>query len=1157
MNLTKKWLPALFLLLLSQLTSNGQPGFLNNRYLTFNAIIRVNQIEVTRDQHIGEDERKLHTPDGIRAFRKAISDGFPGARITWALSWLALHDTSADYTEIRQLVKGYHQQYGDEVTFIPGAYFSNAYNTREQINRDLHDGIRRVTDIMGNNYRPKSIIAGFLAAANQQYLAEKEAIHVCQGNIWSQYAIDNQDGDGSIAYPFYPSKEHFCKPAQGKNDFIDCVNLDGWTMDFLAARRAGFADGFNSRLGVGPIETLGKYGEETGLEEMIYTTAMHFDKGYELNRFGFVTVNWEVSLPYPLSGLTRWLAAIRQRWPATQFITEGDFGLRWRKHFKDNSFNYRFTATGSGIGGSDIDKEIRWFMNKEFRLALLRNTQTGESAKVIDYTRYNIPAQEPKDLTRRWSLMGPINMKQTRAQDTPVLLTALPAADQALVRKYYPALFDKADNLQQEKKLSQYVNPFIGTAATGHTFPGATVPFGLVQPGPETGNFDWDYCSGYHYKDSLIWGFAQTHLNGTGVPDLGDILLQPFTGDINGTDYHSHFNKATEKASPGYYSVELADYNVKAEMTAAAHTAFHQYTYASASPARLLVDLQYGIVSNKRSFLRHVLQADVDIDPNRRWIAGHSEVTAWVRRHYYYVIEFSRPFTQKTQLPANDPAEKGPRYVLDFDLKPGQQLQVKIGLSTVSIENARQNLQQEIPHWEFNTVRNMAGSEWDQYLQRMTIKGSDDLLTNFYTALYHLLMQPNNMADVNGQYRGADDKVLTAADGRYYSTLSLWDTYRAAHPLYTLLTPERVDGFVQTMLAHYDATGLLPRWTLWGKENNCMIGNHAIPVIADAYAKGFRGFDTGKAFAAMDRSSTVNHATSDWDLYLKYGYLPFDLIKEESVSRTLECSYDDYAVSVFAKAIGQHSAAEKYQQRSMYYKNLLDPETRMMRGRDSKGNWRTPFNLFSLSHAGSVGGDYTEGNAWQYTWSVQHDIPGLVKGIGGPTAFTRKLDSLFRLSVATETHLVKDVSGLIGQYAHGNEPSHHVAYLFALNGQPGRTQELLRQITDSFYLNKPDGLSGNDDCGQMSAWYVFTAMGFYPVDPVGGEYILGAPQLPFLQLELPGGKRFTMEARGLSDGKKYVQSVSWNGKPVTGGSLTHATILKGGRLVFIMTDKKP
>jgi len=412
---------------------------LGKRYLTFNCIVRVNQIEVSRNKNVGEDERALHTPAKMKQFRAAIQKGFHGAKITWAFSWLALHDESSTYKEIRKLAVEYYHKYGDEITFIPGAYFANAYNTREQVNLDLTEALVRITDIVGSGYRPKSIVAGFLASENMRYLAEKEKIHVCQGNIWSQYAVDNQDGDGSVSYPFYPSTEHFCKPAQNKNDFIDCVNLDGWTMDFLAARRTGGGGTeLNSRMGVGPIETFMHYGVEKGLQEVLHTAAIHYDEGFKLNKFGWVTNNWELSLP--MDGLYEYFSSIKKRWPDVKSMTQGEFGLLWRKHFKTNDFDYRFVERGSGIGGSDKDLEIKWFMNKNFRLALLRNWKENSEEKVIDFTRYDLKAEEPKELVRNWTLFGTINQKQTRPQDKPKLLKELSDEEKQIIHNRLPEL---------------------------------------------------------------------------------------------------------------------------------------------------------------------------------------------------------------------------------------------------------------------------------------------------------------------------------------------------------------------------------------------------------------------------------------------------------------------------------------------------------------------------------------------------------------------------------------------------------------------------------------------------------------------------------------------------------------------------------------------
>jgi len=414
------------------------------RILTFSSVIRVNQIEVSRTKNMGVDEYDRHSPERIMAFRKALADGWPEARMTWAMSWQALHDQRDNYKAARKLVRHYHDTYGDDVTFIPGGYFANMYNSREQVNRDIHEGLELVTKMMGGQFRSKSLVAGFLSSSNQQYLAEQEDIHVCQGNIWSQYGIDNGDGDGSISYPYYPSKEHFCKPAQGSKDFVDCVNLDGWTIDFLCGRRVGlsYKEDYNSRMGVGPIETIGWYGPKKGLEQMTKCTAMHFDKGFELNNWAWVTNIWEISLPQKYDDvLTKWVENIRHRWPNAECPVLGDFGQMWRKQYKNNDdINYRFVERGTGIGGSDANLEIRWFMNKKFRLALLRDWQKDTPEKVIDFTRYDVPAREPSDMTRNWSLMGQINQKETRAQDKPVLLSELPVEDQQRIYKIYPEL---------------------------------------------------------------------------------------------------------------------------------------------------------------------------------------------------------------------------------------------------------------------------------------------------------------------------------------------------------------------------------------------------------------------------------------------------------------------------------------------------------------------------------------------------------------------------------------------------------------------------------------------------------------------------------------------------------------------------------------------
>lgn len=700
---------------------------------------------------------------------------------------------------------------------------------------------------------------------------------------------------------------------------------------------------------------------------------------------------------------------------------------------------------------------------------------------------------------------------------------------------------------------TQYVNPLIGNADNGHTFPGACVPFGLVQVSPESGTGSWRYCSGFNYDDDFIDGFAQTHLNGTGLPDLGDVLMLPFCGELPDSTYKTRYNKESQKASAGYYSVNLTDANVEVELTATAHTAFHKYVFKKENP-RILLDLQRGLVNDMNRLNTHVLNAHVSM-PDNYTIIGNNEVTEWVQRQYFFVIKFDKPYTVKEELPKRE-GEKAKRLILSFEGGKGEAVQAKVAISSVSTDGAWASLEKENPDWSFEGVRQNATDQWNELLSRAEVSGTEEEKTNFYTSMYHLFIQPNNIADLDGRYRGADDKVYTSPAGAYYSTLSLWDTYRAAHPLYTILAPERVDGMVQTMIDHYKVQGALPIWALWGKENYCMIGNHAIPVIVDAYLKGFRGFNAEEAFEAIKGSSTVSHLNSNWEVYNQYGYYPFDIINVESVSRTLESGYDDYCVAQMAKDLGKTEDYEQFKKRSEYYKNLFDSQTNLMRGKDAKGNWRTPFSPFLLSHASTSGGDYTEGNAWQYTWHVQHDVQGLIDLMGGKEKFVAKLDSLFFLEERVEGGgFVSDVTGLIGQYAHGNEPSHHVAYLYSYAERKDKTQALIREIFDRFYVPKPDGLCGNDDCGQMSAWYLFSAMGFYPVNPAGGEYVLGAPQVAKVVLKLPGDKTFTMEAKGFSKENKYVESVMLNGEPVKGLSIHHKDIMQGGTLVFTMTNK--
>ncbi|MBO7521810.1 MAG: GH92 family glycosyl hydrolase, partial [Opitutales bacterium] len=637
-----------------------------------------------------------------------------------------------------------------------------------------------------------------------------------------------------------------------------------------------------------------------------------------------------------------------------------------------------------------------------------------------------------------------------------------------------------------DKKIDD-VNPVIGTAYNGHALVGACAPFGMVQASPDTGNSAWKYCSGYNYDDNKIYRFSQTHLNGTGVADLGDAAIMPFLKDNKTENYRSSFDKSNEKAQVAHYSVYLNDAKAFVEATATEHVAIYRIIFDDPQNARLLFDNQYGIISGETVFTYNTTEGAVNFE-SANLIAGYRKSKMWVEREVYFAASFSANIKGKTQMPKIRGDEKSARYALEFDLPESGELIVKIALSTTGIDGAKKNLQAEAADLGFEEAVRKTQAKWEKLLSQVEICACKDKKQNFYTALYRNFIQPNNIADVDGRYRGADGKVETSPKREYYSTFSLWDTFRASHPLYTILCPDKVEIFADSMLRHFDAFGRLPIWTLWGRENFCMIANHSIPVLAEANAKGIN-IDLRKALDAAVKTSDFGEE------YERLGYFPFDAKRGASVARTLECAYDDYCVWLLAKSAGRSDIAERFLARSKFYKNLFDKNTGFMRGRDSQGAWREPFDPFKFPNAGGCGRDYIEGNALQYSWHVNQDPDGLAELFGGKDKAADALEKLFSAPEEMEgAGFAADATGRIGQYAHGNEPSHHVAYFFALLDRPRRTQELVREIFDKFYLNKPDGLCGNDDCGQMSAWHVFGALGFYPFDPASAEYVLGAPQ---------------------------------------------------------------
>jgi len=700
-----------------------------------------------------------------------------------------------------------------------------------------------------------------------------------------------------------------------------------------------------------------------------------------------------------------------------------------------------------------------------------------------------------------------------------------------------------ATRAQNPVQLTGKVNPFIGTSGHGHTFPGVSVPFGMVQLSPDTRLDGWDGCSAYHGSDSVIYGFSHTHLSGTGCSDYGDILVMPVAGAVNLKDYgyKSPFRKQDEIASPGYYRVENLKGMIRAELTATARVGLHRYTFPATEAANIVIDLKHR---------DKVLESGLKITGNDE-VEGFRISEAWASRQMiYFVAKFSKTFVSHTvssggQLSASLTEASGTDLKAFFTFPAGknEQILVKVGISGVSIEGARKNLEEELPGWDFDAVAGQATAAWNKALGRIMVEdGTRDQQVIFYTALYHTLLQPNIYCDVDGQYRGRDLKVHKTDGFDYYTVFSLWDTYRAANPLYTLIEPKRVNDFVNTFLRQYTEGGMLPVWELSGNETGCMIGYHSVPVIADAWLKGIRGFDGNKALEAMKHSAVQDH------LGLKYyktkGYIPADR-EGESVSKTLEYAYDDWCIAMMAKSLGNMEDYKTYLLRSQNYKNLFDRITGFIRAKSNE-TWVTPFDPSEVNF------NYTEANCWQYNFYVPQDLGGLMNLMGGRSNFKNKLNDLFSADSKTTGRDQADISGMIGQYAHGNEPSHHMAYLYDYAGFPWETQKLVHRICQDFYKNAPDGLIGNEDCGQMSAWYVLSAMGFYPVTPGSGLYAFGTPVFPKATLNLENGKSFIIKAINVCEQNYYIQSASLNGKPYTRCYISHEEILKGGELVVNM-----
>lgn len=703
------------------------------------------------------------------------------------------------------------------------------------------------------------------------------------------------------------------------------------------------------------------------------------------------------------------------------------------------------------------------------------------------------------------------------------------------------------------KRPVEYVNPFIGTDAHGHTFPGAAAPFGMVQLSPDTRTDSWDGCSGYHYSDSVILGFSHTHLSGTGCGDYGDLRFMPATGVLKldageheADGYKSTFRKENEKASAGYYSVVLDEYNTKVELTAGLRFGMQRYTFPQTADAHVVFDLAHSIVTERI----HGLELNVE---GNSAISGLRRSGSWADDQYlYFYAEFSKPFKSwgcrtNNMIKTKSPVSGNDLVAyFDFDASDGEPVIIKIGISAVDIEGAKNNLLSECTGFDFDAQVTKAKEMWNNELKRFEVTDKDeDAKTVFYTAYYHCLVSPNLYSDADGRFRNHALKV-EKSQSRRYTVFSLWDTFRALHPLYNIIQRERSLEIINTFLNNYQTGGLLPVWELAANETNCMIGYHAIPVIVDAWQNGIRDFDAELALEAMIASAT--HPHFGVDSYMKYGYIPAEA-EGESVSKTLEYAYDDWCIAHFAEMLGKQDIASAFYQRAQSYKNIFDAQTGFMRGR-SNGGFVSPFDPTQVNFM------LTEANTWQYNFFVPQDVNTHIDILGGERAYERKLDELFQGSSELTGRNQADITGLIGQYAHGNEPSHHMAQLYNFVGKPIKCQKIINTIMDDFYTNAPDGLIGNEDCGQMSAWYVMNSLGFYPVTPGIGYYVIGAPQFGRIKMNLENGKTFEVVANNLSDENRYIKSVKLNGKKLNRSYIYYDEIAKGGTLAFEMTSNR-
>ena len=1150
---------ALILGALSGMTAQDLDG---GRYVTLCLMVRTTPWEVSRDVKLHpREESDWHTLESVTALREAFARNNPEGRLTWGFTLNALEDPRENYVQIRKYAVECHYRYGDEISYFPG-YFPAMYLPEDRINREISEALAEITDLVGGGYRPDCIMGGFLSAGTLKYLAEKENIHVAHAVIWSQHAIDGGGADGSPSYPFYPSTEHFCKPAQGPEDFIDCVNLDGWTMDFICARRSG-ASGhgigqFNSRRGVGPIETYQGWGLELGQQEVMHTESIHFDEGFRRNGFGWVTNIWETQMYHEfgkelmIPAMERWVGETRERWPDVKFVTFGEFGKMWRKAHPSNDWDYSFQERGLGLGDSYNNLEIRWFMNPTFRLALLKDWhKDGEPARVIDFTRYDLPAREPSGATpdhpvKDWSLMNVMNQKGFRPQARPKLLCELDAESQELIYSRYPEL--RRESLQEPadtKSPADYVNPFMGNIShlLVPTFPTIHLPGGMLRVTPERYDYTQEFVEGLPVIVTSHRGSSAFMLSPSDGPEAAPVERMRYDNE------HIH---------PYSYEADLADGRIHVRFAPARQSAIYELRFPDqAAPSVSLLTHSGELSSIGNGF------------------GGSQKLTGKVSVFLYLEPSVSPDLVQPLEAPRNASAL---RLVFPSGTRT---LRLRYGVSFISVEQARRNLQREQSGFDLEGVMERAKAIWNETLGKIRVHGgTEDERAVFYTSFYRILERPVCISEDGRYFSASDGQVHDDGGHPFYTDDWIWDTYRAAHPLRALLFPETEEDIIRSYLLMAEQTGenWLPTFPEVTGDSRRMNGNHAVAMIADALYKGLsvdaeKGFEYGRRALLEKTLAPWSGKKAGWidQFYQAHGYIPalrpgeeetdpnvHSFEKRQPVAVTLGTAYDEWCLSRIADFLGRKKEAEQFRRRSLNYRNLFNPETGFFHPKDASGKFIEPFD-YRFPGGPGARDSYDENNGWVYRWDVPHNIPDLVSLMGGPEKFVENLDRMFEEPLGMSRRdfyaLMPDHTGNVGQFSMANEPSMHIPYLYNYAGAPWKTQKRVRQMLRTWFRNDLMGVPGDEDGGGLSSFVVFSMMGFYPVTPGLPAYDLGSPVFRKVELSLPDGGTFEIVAEGVSEDAKYIRQATLNDQPLTGPQFGHEAIRSGGRLVLRMSDK--